>query len=122
MAGYRTRASARRDPYHRVVSHRDQHPTARIQLAELHGLGTWPVALAALDALGPDWLLIFRRGVLAEIRAVTMMMEPEVYQPELVDRLDRLVRALRHLPHEATLSVPTAAAPAPVVAPPIEIE
>lgn len=94
------------------MSDRDRHPTERLQLAEIHGgIGTWPIAVAALDALGPEYLLVFRRGVLAEIRTITMLMEAETYEPALLDRLDRLAKALRHLPSESTLAIPATIAP-----------
>jgi hypothetical protein len=88
------------------VSDRDRHPTERLQLTELHQLGTWPVAMAALDALHPELILLLRRGVLREIRKLTRAMSKPSYQPELVDRLDWLGRALRHLGHAPTWGVP----------------
>lgn len=91
----------------------DQHKTERLQLAELHALGSWPVAVAALESVGPEWVLAFRRGVLAEIRQLTFLLEPETYEPALLDRLDRFVKALRHLGHESTLGVPVAVASDP---------
>lgn len=101
------------------MSTRDRHPTERMQLTELHGLGTWPVAVAALDAVGPGWLLIFRRAVLAEIRAITILMESESYEPSLIDRLDHMTHVLRHLGHEPSLAMPSApAAPPPAEPPP----
>lgn len=91
----------------------DQHPTERLQLAELHGLGSWPLAVAALDAIGPQWVARLRRAILAEIRAITFRMEDDVYPPSLHDQLDHCMRALRHLGHEDTLGVPVAVPPAP---------
>lgn len=75
----------------------DQHKTERIQLTDLHALGSWPVAVQALRAIHECWVLALRRGVLADIRTLTFAMEQEDYDPALNDQLDGCFRALRHL-------------------------
>lgn len=84
----------------------DQRPTRRLTLAEIHGLGSWPIAIAALDAISPEWIPILRRGILFEIRRCVYAMEADLYPPELVERLERYVQALRQLEHPATLAAP----------------
>lgn len=79
------------------MSGRDEHPTEKHSLAELHGLGSWAVAIAALDALGPDWVPLLRQAVFARIRELTFGAENLRTAPHIVDQLDALTRALRHL-------------------------
>ena len=69
-------------------------------------LGSWPVAIAALEAIGPEWLLLFKQAVLIRIREITFLMEAPVFNPKLYDELDRAQRVLRHFAHDDTLGVP----------------
>lgn len=75
----------------------DDKPTARMTRAEIHGLGSWAVAVEALRALGPEWVPLLRATVLAKLREVTFAMELADYPSTLDEQFASLCRALKYL-------------------------
>lgn len=75
----------------------DHHPTEKLTMVELHGLGSWELVVAALDAVSDDGVPIFRRALLQEIRSITFEMEMVDHAPAQTARMKRLVAAVEHL-------------------------
>lgn len=75
----------------------DQHPTEKLTMTELHGLGSWELVVAALDAVSDDGVPLLRRGILQEIRSITFQIELVDCAPAQNARLSRLCAVLCYL-------------------------